>query len=70
MKESAAINSSLMTLGRCMEALRYNQSALGAAPMVVPYRESKVRKGTGSMCGGLGARRGVAGRKGTGGAHG
>ena len=43
MKESAAINSSLMTLGRCLEALRYNQSALGAAPMVVPYRESKVR---------------------------
>ena len=47
MRESSAINSSLMTLGRCMEAMRYNQSALGAAPVVVPYRESKVwRAGT------------------------
>lgn len=50
-----AINSSLMTLGRCLEALRWNQqqqhiaraasssSAAAPAPLrVVPYRESKV----------------------------
>jgi len=47
-----AINSSLMTLGRCLEALRHNQqqrqtSRAGGAPgapalRVVPYRESKV----------------------------
>jgi hypothetical protein len=45
-----AINSSLMTLGRCLEALRWNQqqqrAARGGAPAgplrVVPYRESKV----------------------------
>lgn len=38
-----AINSSLMTLGRCLEALRWNQQHKGAALKVVPYRESKVR---------------------------
>jgi hypothetical protein len=39
-----AINSSLMTLGRCLEALRWNQQHRnGGAPLrVVPYRESKV----------------------------
>ena len=50
LKESVAINSSLMTLGRCLEALRHNQQqqaiALrggGPAPLkVVPFRESKV----------------------------
>ncbi|PSC76545.1 Kinesin KIF19 [Micractinium conductrix] len=45
LKESVAINSSLMTLGRCLEALRWNQQHRDKAPAslrVVPYRESKV----------------------------
>lgn len=41
-RESVAINSSLMTLGRCLEALHWNQQHKGAALKVVPYRESKV----------------------------
>ncbi|GAB4824165.1 hypothetical protein N2152v2_011211 [Parachlorella kessleri] len=41
LKESVAINSSLMTLGRCLEALRWNQQHKNGAK-VVPYRESKV----------------------------
>ena len=42
-RESVAINSSLMTLGRCLEALRWNQQHKGSANLrVVPYRESKV----------------------------
>lgn len=31
-----------MTLGRCLEALRWNQTHLGADPRLVPYREAKV----------------------------
>ncbi|KAK9807963.1 hypothetical protein WJX73_008263 [Symbiochloris irregularis] len=42
LKESVAINSSLMTLGRCLEALRWNQRHAGADQRIVPYRESKV----------------------------
>lgn len=42
-RESVAINSSLMTLGRCLEALRWNQQHKGGSNLrVVPYRESKV----------------------------
>ena len=42
-RESVAINSSLMTLGRCLEALRWNQQHKGSTNLrVVPYRESKV----------------------------
>lgn len=42
-RESVAINSSLMTLGRCLEVLRWNQQHKGAPSLrVVPYRESKV----------------------------
>ena len=37
-----AINSSLMTLGRCLEALRWNQQHRMQEPRLVPYRESKV----------------------------
>ena len=38
-----AINSSLMTLGRCLEALRWNQQHKGSTNLrVVPDRESKV----------------------------
>ena len=42
LKESVAINSSLMTLGRCLEALRWNQQHRHQEPRLVPYRESKV----------------------------
>ena len=37
-----AINTSLMTLGRCLEALRWNQTHLDSVPRLVPYRESKI----------------------------
>lgn len=40
-RESVAINSSLMTLARCLEVLRYNQMHT-ADQKVIPYRESKV----------------------------
>lgn len=40
-RESVAINSSLMTLARCLEVLRYNQQHPGDEK-VIPYRESKV----------------------------
>ncbi|KAK9841114.1 hypothetical protein WJX74_000215 [Apatococcus lobatus] len=42
LKESVAINSSLMTLGRCLETLRWNQQHASQEPRLVPYRESKV----------------------------
>ena len=48
LKEAVAINGSLMTLGRCLEALRYNQQVkktgnLAKVPFkMIPYRESKV----------------------------
>ncbi len=42
-RESVAINSSLMTLGRCLEALHWNQHQKGGTNLhVVPYRESKI----------------------------
>lgn len=41
LKESVAINASLMTLGRCLEALAWNQQQQ-KQQRVVPYRESKV----------------------------
>ena len=44
LRESVAINSSLMTLARCLEVLRYNQMH-PADPKVIPYRESKVGRG-------------------------
>ena len=46
MREMVAINSSLMTLGRCMEALRWNQLHPTLEQRLVPYRESKVRRAT------------------------
>lgn len=47
LKEAVAINGSLMTLGRCLEALKHNQTMMlgtgsNAPPKMVPYRESKV----------------------------
>jgi hypothetical protein len=47
LKESVAINASLMTLGRCLEALRWNQRHREAEPRLVPYRESKARAALG-----------------------
>ena len=41
-RESVAINSSLMTLARCLEALRWNQMHPVAERRLVPYRESKI----------------------------
>jgi len=41
MKEAVSINGSLMTLGRCLEALRLNQKNK-TTTQVIPYRESKV----------------------------
>lgn len=38
-----AINASLMTLGRCLEALRWNQQHPDAEQRLVPYREARVR---------------------------
>ena len=48
-RESVAINSSLMTLGRCLEALRWNQQHRLQDPRLVPYRESKVTCGRGCI---------------------
>ena len=43
LKEATAINSSLMCLGRCLEALRWNQKhGDKRPPRRVPYRESKI----------------------------
>ncbi|KAI8111629.1 hypothetical protein M9435_004129 [Picochlorum sp. BPE23] len=47
LKEAVAINGSLMTLGRCLEALKHNQTMMvgtgsNGPPKMVPYRESKV----------------------------
>lgn len=42
-RESVAINASLMTLGRCLENLRWNQQHPGGEQRLVPYREARVR---------------------------
>ncbi len=49
-RESVAINASLMTLGRCLEALRWNQQHRAAEPKLVPYRESKARFHLANAC--------------------
>ena len=49
-RESVAINASLMTLGRCLEALRWNQQHRAAEPKLVPYRESKVQLAQAVFC--------------------
>lgn len=48
-RESVAINSSLMTLARCLEVLRYNQQH-PADQKVIPYRESKVGDHNAALC--------------------
>ncbi|XP_065819175.1 kinesin-like protein KIF20A isoform X2 [Labrus bergylta] len=44
MKEANNINTSLLTLGRCIGALRHNQSNKSRAPQVVPFRDSKLTR--------------------------
>ncbi|XP_056302804.1 kinesin-like protein KIF20A [Danio aesculapii] len=44
MKEANNINTSLLTLGRCITALRHNQSNKSRPPVVVPFRDSKLTR--------------------------
>ncbi|XP_072517517.1 kinesin-like protein KIF20A [Salminus brasiliensis] len=44
MKEANNINTSLLTLGRCISALRQNQTNKSRAPQVVPFRDSKLTR--------------------------
>uniref|UniRef100_A0A8C9RQ61 Kinesin-like protein n=1 Tax=Scleropages formosus TaxID=113540 RepID=A0A8C9RQ61_SCLFO len=44
MKEANNINTSLHTLGRCIAALRHNQTNRSRPPMVVPFRDSKLTR--------------------------
>uniref|UniRef100_W5KMB2 Kinesin-like protein n=1 Tax=Astyanax mexicanus TaxID=7994 RepID=W5KMB2_ASTMX len=44
MKEANNINTSLLTLGRCISALRHNQANKSRAPQVVPFRDSKLTR--------------------------
>ncbi|KAJ8281862.1 hypothetical protein COCON_G00043810 [Conger conger] len=44
MKEANNINTSLHTLGRCVTALRHNQSNRSRLPLVVPFRDSKLTR--------------------------
>ncbi|CAK6953778.1 kinesin-like protein KIF20A isoform X1 [Scomber scombrus] len=44
MKEANNINTSLLTLGRCIAALRQNQNNKSRPPQVVPFRDSKLTR--------------------------
>ncbi|XP_044077518.1 kinesin-like protein KIF20A [Siniperca chuatsi] len=44
MKEANNINTSLLTLGRCITALRHNQNNKSRPPQVVPFRDSKLTR--------------------------
>ncbi|XP_051960808.1 kinesin-like protein KIF20A [Xyrauchen texanus] len=44
MKEANNINTSLLTLGRCITALRHNQTNKSRPPLVVPFRNSKLTR--------------------------
>ncbi|XP_028276921.1 kinesin-like protein KIF20A isoform X2 [Parambassis ranga] len=44
MKEASNINTSLLTLGRCIAALRHNQNNKLRPPQVVPFRDSKLTR--------------------------
>ncbi|XP_077596546.1 kinesin-like protein KIF20A isoform X2 [Stigmatopora nigra] len=44
MKEANNINTSLLTLGRCISALRNNQTSKSRLPEVVPFRDSKLTR--------------------------
>eukprot|EP01028_Stygiella_incarcerata_P002406 TRINITY_DN14491_c1_g1_i1.p1 TRINITY_DN14491_c1_g1~~TRINITY_DN14491_c1_g1_i1.p1 ORF type:complete len:1167 (+),score=444.86 TRINITY_DN14491_c1_g1_i1:100-3600(+) len=43
-KEATNINTSLLTLGRCMEALRWNQLHPTLRPKIPPFRDSKITR--------------------------
>ncbi|XP_075876670.1 kinesin-like protein KIF20A isoform X2 [Nelusetta ayraudi] len=44
MKEATNINTSLLTLGRCITILRHNQSNKSRPAQVVPFRDSKLTR--------------------------
>ncbi|XP_061595670.1 kinesin-like protein KIF20A isoform X2 [Cololabis saira] len=44
MKEATNINTSLLTLGRCIAALRHNQNNKSRLQQVVPFRDSKLTR--------------------------
>ncbi|XP_078477969.1 LOW QUALITY PROTEIN: kinesin-like protein KIF20A, partial [Lampetra planeri] len=44
MKEATNINTSLLTLGRCIAALRHNQNNKSRPPQMVPFRDSKLTR--------------------------
>lgn len=44
LKESGNINTSLLTLSRCIEALRFNQTQKSSKKVPVPYRDSKLTR--------------------------
>ncbi len=44
LKEASNINVSLMTLGRCLEALKWNCDHPHAQPHIVPFRQSKLTR--------------------------
>ncbi|XP_060792012.1 kinesin-like protein KIF20A [Neoarius graeffei] len=44
MKEASNINTSLLTLGRCISAMRHNQTYRQRPAQVVPFRDSKLTR--------------------------
>ncbi|KAK5858434.1 hypothetical protein PBY51_002572 [Eleginops maclovinus] len=44
MKEASNINTSLLTLGRCIAALRHNQNIKSRPAQLVPFRDSKLTR--------------------------
>jgi kinesin family protein 20 len=44
LKESANINTTLLTLGRCIQALKYNQTHPANKHQIVPFRESRLTR--------------------------
>ncbi|XP_026796924.3 kinesin-like protein KIF20A [Pangasianodon hypophthalmus] len=54
MKEANNINTSLLTLGRCISAMRHNQTYRQRPAQVVPFRDSKLTRVLQSFFSGLG----------------
>ncbi|XP_071793006.1 uncharacterized protein [Asterias amurensis] len=44
LKEAGNINTSLLTLGKCIHTLRYNQNHPKTNPKIIPFRESKLTR--------------------------
>ncbi|XP_033632959.1 kinesin-like protein KIF20B isoform X3 [Asterias rubens] len=44
LKEAGNINTSLLTLGKCIHTLRYNQNHPKTHPKIIPFRESKLTR--------------------------